>query len=230
MKRLFILLLFSSLFANSDKNPDHVIFEPYKVGVSQHNGKACFEYRIRFKNFPKGQKYRVSTENLRGREGSIAFQVNEKGKPIEISKDKIDINMRIFGLQNLHFSEPIFFCLESFDGKTQIEKIVIPKPIEAIGKDNAKISIMLLSSTLDLFVMKCEGFKKNEKVKLIGTSCHEKMEHCFEIASDPLIVSSSPAVIGKTGGIASYTIKRKNEELKIIYPWGDKMRGYSPHK
>jgi len=77
-----------------------------------------------------------------------------------------------------------------------------------------------------VFRISGEGFIPNHDIRISGTSSGEHSSQTVKGKADgTLNFSIFPAVVGKTGGDASFTASDSSCSATVNYKWGDQMRG-----
>lgn len=92
---------------------------------------------------------------------------------------------------------------------------------ELVAQDGAKIRVTVISLEGSMYDLTGENFKPNESVTCISASGKEVL--CYEAkatAKGQLYIGLSPAVIGKSGGMAYYHILREGGPIHLKYYWG----------
>ena len=91
---------------------------------------------------------------------------------------------------------------------------------EAVAKDGAKARVIAISLEHSIYELAGEGFKPNESLNFVSSSCGEVLYFQVKANEDgKLIMGSMPAVIGKAGGICRIDILREGSPIHIKYPW-----------
>lgn len=113
----------------------------------------------------------------------------------------------------------IAFCQEEARGQNTNEKVIVN---EAMAKDGAKAQVIAVSLEHSIYELAGEGFKPNESLNCISTSCDEVLYFQVKANEDGKLigVGSMPAVIGESGGICRIDILREDAPLHLKYPWG----------
>jgi len=69
------------------------------------------------------------------------------------------------------------------------------------------------------------GFGPGKKLKIASTSVNESMHETKTAGADGTLPKQVilPAVIGRTGGEATYEVSDSDCTVKVLYKWGDAM-------
>lgn len=128
---------------------------------------------------------------------------------------------------NFMNGESINYLLVSEDRQTALTVTIIPNPIEFRWSDGAYYSLTLMDPAGQIFIRNGYGFKPNEKLYSESTSSHEVLKNHFQADAKGSIVGLLlPAVKNKTGGNATFTIKRESKDAELgqmSYYWGTEI-------
>lgn len=149
-----------------------------------------------------GQKVEVYSDG-------IFVRFSDSGKPITL------------GLQDFSPGEPHYVTLINADGIEVGSARTIPFPLEIRGQDECVLSIIIGSSTGEIFLVEGEGFESNEEIEFISVSEGETIPSTISAEPDGTFENVLlPAVIGKDSGNASIAAKGMKCDLYLDYSWG----------
>lgn len=126
--------------------------------------------------------------------------------------------------------EKIELIVSTKNGHYQSEGFsLVPNPmIKFDRKNEAKVTVEMVAFAKDAtdYRILLEGFQEGEKIQFLSKSADEEIAHGIEYKSINIIYYS-PAVIGKSGGIAELSFIRENgEQITMTLPWGDALFPY----
>ncbi|MBS0637909.1 MAG: hypothetical protein JSS12_10390 [Verrucomicrobia bacterium] len=195
------------------------------VKISVKEGKS--NYKLIPYGFNPGDcytLYRLNASMVKEPYGQ--YKVNEQGQLLSTKNDEnLQDRIVVFGD---HMNGECSYLVLVADNKRAVAALCYPNPIEYTWDDGATFWLELTTGDCCRFAFFGKGFKPNEDVTYISRSYDEVLEGKYPIAPEgKLIGFINPSVIGKTGGTASLTIKRKNsdEVCEIKYSWGTEAMG-----
>lgn len=149
-----------------------------------------------------GQKIEAYTDGL-------IVRSSENGKAVTL------------GLQDFSPGEPYYVTIVDTNGDELASARTIPFPLEARGQDECVLSIIIGSSSGEIFQIEGKGFEPNEEIEFTSTSEGEVISSTISTKSDGTFENVLlPAVIGKDSGDASVSAKGVNCDLSLEYSWG----------
>jgi Tetratricopeptide repeat len=117
------------------------------------------------------------------------------------------------------------FALASDDGSAKGSVEITPFPIQAVGDGGCRLSVRPMSANGDSFSIAGQGFHPDQKVKGIAVSSGERAEVPVDNKGGAVKVVIFPAVVGRSGGEASFSASDSACSVTVHYKWGDQMRG-----
>jgi len=131
-----------------------------------------------------------------------------------------------FGLKKMLEGESVEYTLISHDETTKAVVEITPFPIEAQGGGKCHLSVKLLSAKGEAFLIKGEGFAAKQELKVVAKSDAEVGEFPLKVTDDGTFsMVILPAVLGKSGGEASFMAADTACAVTVRYKWGDAMTG-----
>jgi len=113
--------------------------------------------------------------------------------------------------------EPIHYVLISEDRTCVASDFIVPNPIEARWFDGAQISMIAIDPSMECFILEGNGFKSNEVLQVVAKSCNEILSYDSIASSDgEVFLMAASGMQSKICGKGTYTIKRKNGEIKTL--------------
>ena len=130
----------------------------------------------------------------------------------ELSDCRIILDKETFGQ-----GEPIELYLMTLDGKNCVKTCIIPRPVTIIGKDGAKINVLLKDSNIPLFLLEGSGFKSSEKMTVLPLKYNTAL---------PLNVDSegkfSLFLVGRDALMFEMDVFREMETLHVEFLWDER--------
>jgi hypothetical protein len=202
----------------------HLLFKEKSRDTEQ--GFEMVHYALKAEGLPKDQRYALygrwmdgsSKEAARGlRLDEAGILRDDKGEPFTLS------------LGQTFPGEYITIALVSEDGKAKAFGEITVYPIQAEGKGGCRLVVRPLDPKGQTFAIIGTGFGPGKKLKIASTSVNESMHETKTAGPDGTLPKQVilPAVIGRTGGEASYEVSDSDCTVKVLYKWGDEMRGKS---
>ncbi len=151
-----------------------------------------------------------------------SLTTDDKGELIaKTEKGALPLSEILFRLMEFRKGEPYEYILVSKEGNTRIATTIVPFPIEAVGKDQAKISIVIASSDARTYVCIGEGFAPGESLVFCTKSGDEETIDRVEADKTGKIrLKLYPSTPGKKGGSATLSVLRRSETLNLDFGWG----------
>lgn len=178
-------------------------------------------YRVGVTGVPSGTTLCLFTRRL-GQASQLAMsalRVNDAGALVSPNGQEVR-----FTLSGFVKGEPLDIALVAPDGSLKIFSTLIPFPIQATGMNNCRLATVLRSSDGTLFEISGAGFEPNEKLDGFSQSESEQLSSKLQAGADGTWrVIMLPAVIGKSGGTASFETFGQKCTLKVTYDWGSAL-------
>ncbi len=198
----------------------HLFFAEKSRDAEQ--GFEMVHYAIKAEGLPKDQRYAVYCRWMDGssKEGARGLRIDEagtlrddKGEPFTLS------------LGQMFPGEYLTLALVSEDGKAKAFGEITLHPIQAEGKGGCRLAVRPMDPKGQVFAIIGTGFAPNKKLKIVSTSVNEVMHDTKSAGSDGTLPKQVilPAVVGRTGGDASYEASDSDCSVKVVYKWGDEM-------
>ena len=181
---------------------------------------------LRAKGFPETKKYALAAKWMNGRTADVqkGLRIDEAGRVLGQDGDEVEL-----ALASMHLGEYIVFLLSSEDGAAKAKVEITPFPIEAEGPGGCRLNVQLTTTSGEMFVITGSGFRPGEDLKTKSKSSDEAAETTMKGRPDgTLKVVMFPAVVGRTGGDASFEASDSVCSVKVNYKWGDAMAANDP--
>ncbi len=201
---------------------------PILSAVQVHSivkGSNC--YNLRLVNPPdlKRKKLKFISKNCLGYATEIAKGKMNKNGRIEltfIDGSKVLLENYIVYAEGMCKGESFDIILLSEDKTFEVSAHIVMHPIENCSPNGQRISVELRSRYGSIYQCFGDGYLPNEELKTISRSENENIVQYINATEDGTFTFGlMPMVIGKTDGVASITIQRRNgDSLSLDYPWG----------
>lgn len=190
------------------------------------DGLEVVRYVFKADGFPGDKSYVLVGKRMDGKPQEVArgFRIGESGRVLDPDGDEF-----VLSLGRLFRGEYVVFALISEDGASKAFVELTPYPIEAEGKGGCRLSVRPMMLSGQMFQINGSGFEPNKKLKIVSFSSNEVARSSAEGRPDGTLKHVIlPAVVGKTGGDASFAASDSACEVKVDYKWGDAMRSLPP--
>lgn len=183
------------------------------------------------KNFPINKKITSTVKRLVQDDQRYTkiceFYINEQREIISTSDPREICHCFCTPSRSFLPGERIFCRFSTEEKDFEIETSFIPHPIRVQNKTGTVIiEAELIAFFPALYRFTFTGFQENEVIKSESISGAEKLKGSFKISKD-LIVTLSPDVKGKKGGICKKIFTRASgEQIQVNLPWGVELSGY----
>jgi hypothetical protein len=198
-------------------------YEEKSRGMEQ--GLEMVHYALKAEGFPKAQRYALYGQWMDGRSTEMArgIGIDESGHVRAPDGDEFALSLgRMFP------GEFAVFALVSEDAASKAFVEITPFPIQAEGKGGCRLFVRPMEPSGQAFIITGSGFKPNKKLKTVSTSVNEVAHGTSDGRPDGTLKQIIfPAVVGRTGGDASFEASDSDCSVKVRYKWGAEMRGQS---
>ncbi len=189
-------------------------------------GFEMVNYSLKAEGLPKDQRYALYGRWLDGssKEAARGIRIDEAGNVLDDKGEPVTLS---FG--QMFPGEYVTIALVSEDGKARAFGEITLHPIQAEGKGGCRLAVRPMDPKGQMFFIIGTGFAPNKKLKIVSTSVNEVMHDAKDAGSDGTLPKQVilPAVVGRTGGDASYEVSDSDCTVKVLYKWGDEMRAKS---
>jgi hypothetical protein len=186
-------------------------------------GAEVITYTFRAEGLPKDKVYILVGQWLDGKtaEAGKGLQIDESGRIVGTDGEEM-----IVSFASMIPGEFVVIALVSEDRTAKASVEVTPFPNQAEGKGGCRLSVQPMIANGQVFRMTGEGFIPNHDIRISATSSGEHSSQTVKGKADgSLNFSIFPAVVGKTGGDASFTASDSECSATVNYNWGDQLRG-----
>lgn len=202
----------------------HILFA--EISRDTQQGFEMVHYALKAEGLPKDQRFAVYSRWMDGssKEAARGLRLDEAGNVRDEKDEAFTVS-----LGQMFPGEYVAFALVSEDGKAKAFGEITLHPIQAEGKGGCRLAVRPMDPKGQVFAILGTGFGPGRKLKIVGTSVNEVMHETKNAGSDGTLPKQVvlPAVIGLTGGDASYEVSDSECTVKVLYKWGDEMRGKS---
>ena len=182
-------------------------------------------YVLKADGFPRDKRYALFGRWMDGRSTEVArgITIDESGGLVSEDGDEVRLTLgRMFP------GEFATFALVSGDGNAKAFVEITPFPIQAEGKGGCRLFVKPMHPSGQIFSITGSGFKPNKKLQIVSISVNEVGYFTDKgNAEGTLKQVIFPAVVGRTGGDASFEVSDSDCSVKVSYKWGDQLRGSS---
>lgn len=203
-----------------EKNPCGIVLECKQIKEIQTPTGPIYFYSLFAENVPPNMRFNSFQENLLISEKDKDFESDSQG--CLLARDsKIPSQHCVFIPQNLKSGEPVKIWLVSEDNSISIPATCIPYPLEAFGRDNAHVSLIMKNWNFYDALCQGDGFEDGEEIELIRTTGTKKISSSFSCIGGKFSQILHPPEPEAKEGIVVVTILRRNgETLSLQYGWG----------
>ena len=198
-------------------------YEEKSRGMEQ--GLDMVHYALKTDGLPKDQRYALYGRWMDGRSTEVTrgIRIDESGYVRDPKGEEFTLSLgRMFP------GEFATIALVSKDGTAKAFVEITPFPIQAEGKGGCRLAVRPMDPSGQAFVITGSGFEPNKKLKIVSTSVNEVAYGTSSGRSDGTLKQVIfPAVVGRTGGDASFEASGSDCSVKVRYKWGDEMRAPS---
>jgi hypothetical protein len=202
-----------------------LVYEEKSRGMDQGLGLEVVHYTLKTDGFPRAQRYALYGQWMDGRSTEMGrgMGIDEAGYVRGPDGDEFTLTVgRMFP------GEYAVFALVSEDAASKAFVEITPFPIQAAGKGGCSLLVRPMEVRGQAFIITGSGFKPNKKLKTVSTSVNEVAYGTSDGRPDGTVKQVIfPAVVGRTGGDASFEASDSDCTVKVRYKWGDEMRGRS---
>lgn len=201
-----------------DKGPR---LEYQEKSRAMEGGREVVTCVLRAEGLPKDKRYLLAGRWMNGRTAEIhrGARVDDSGRVLDASGEEIEL-----GLAEMETGEFVQFALFSEDGSTKAAVQITPFPFRAEGEGGCRLSAQAIASNGEVFQIKGSGFAPDKDLETVSTSSEETMRSSMKGRPDgTLTLIMFPAVVGKTGGDATYSASDSRCSVTVKYRWGDAM-------
>ncbi len=196
-------------------------YEEKSRGVE--NGLEMVRYALKTDGFPVDKRYALFGRWMDGRSAEVArgITIDESGGLVSADGDELTLSLgRMFP------GESATFALVSQDGASKAFVEITPFPIHAEGKGGCRLNVHPMDLKGQTFSITGSGFKPDKTLKTVSSSVNEVAYGSLKGRPDGTVkMVVFPAVVGRTGGDASFEASDSDCSVKIGYKWGDQLRG-----
>lgn len=190
------------------------------------NGLELVRYALKADGFPGGKRYALFGRWMDGRSAEVArgITIDDSGGLVSADGDELTLSLgRMFP------GESATFALVSQDGASKAFVEITPFPIHAEGKGGCRLNVHPMDLKGQTFSITGSGFKPDRTLKTVSSSVNEVAYGSLKGRPDGTVkMVVFPAVVGRTGGDASFEASDSDCSVKVVYKWGDQLRGPSP--
>lgn len=232
-RRLGLLTLVAVFFGLGS----HLAGAPQSAGTPDNGPKLTYAEKSRTKadgrevvtcvllaeGFPKDKRCLVAGRWMNGRTAEISrgARVDESGRVLGPGGDELEL-----GLAEMQPGEFVQFALLTEDGSAKAFIQITPFPYRAEGEGGCRLSVQAIAPNREIFEITGAGFQPDKELDTVSTSSGETMKSTMKGRPDgTLRLVILPAVVGKTGGDATYSASDSKCSVKVLYKWGDEMAG-----
>lgn len=179
-------------------------------------------------DFPKNEKvtfyvYRPMVEEAKMLQ---SFVIDQEGV---IHSNGLEQKFVALSAVGFFQGERVWFCFKVKD-EIIASLFCIPHPILVKNhEDSLSIKAQLLVQKPAVYRLVINGLEEGEKTTLISRSCHEILKESMTFSKDR-ILTLSPDVVDKRGGVARVSIQAKNKQITIELPWGKEIQRCADRK
>ena len=200
----------------------HILFAEKSRDTQQ--GFEMVHYALKAEGLPKDQRYALYGRWMDGssKEAARGLRLDEAGNVRDDKGEAFTLS-----LGQMFPGEYVTIALVSEDGKAKAFGEITLHPIQAEGKGGCRLAVRPLDPKGQIFAIIGTGFGPGKKLKIVSTSVNEVMHETKNAGADGTLPKQVilPAVIGRTGGDASYEVSDSECTVKVLYKWGDEMQG-----
>lgn len=190
------------------------------------NDLEMVHYSLEANGFPGDKRYALFGRWMDGRSAELdrGITIGESGGLVSSNGDEITLS-----LASMLPGESATFALVSQDGASKAFVDITPFPIHAEGKGGCFLNVHPMDSKGQTFSITGSGFKPDKTLKTVSMSVNEVAYGSLKGRPDGTVkMVVFPAVVGRTGGEASFEASDSDCSVKVGYKWGDQLRGASP--
>jgi hypothetical protein len=189
-----------------------------KWGEVDFQGKRFIRYRLRAKDFPAGQSYRLFVKWFNGEEAeTFSYKANGRGHLILQEKRKEPL----YALCPVKKGERIEFMMRSEEDPNALTVVsVVPFPLQLNTKTGVELSLELKDKEGSAFHLQGKGFTPGEVLRAV--SSFQGQEFSYMVTASPDGAVSFPMVFdmrGQEGGECLLTFKRIEAGENITLPF-----------
>lgn len=214
IRMLFAFGLLCAHLSSFQVSTDLFLVQDLPQAIKDENPLGEYSTLFTFKNWPENGAVKVFVERpLQKKKGELGVITSQS------SSFRVDSIGYLPG-------EEIVIVFRDTKGKFLHRMKFAPYPLIGSFPDKAKMEIILKDPKNDIYTINFTGFKKREKLETVSISDGEKIEDSSPF-TDGFKKLYMPAVLGKEGGIARYSVTRSSgETIDINVPWGKERLKY----
>jgi len=186
-------------------------------------GFEMVHYALKAEGLPKDQRYALYGRWMDGssKEAVRGIRIDEEGIVRDHKGEQFTLS-----LGQMFPGEYITIALVSEDGKAKAFGEITLHPIQAEGKGGCRLAVRPMDPKGQTFFIIGTGFAPGKTLKIVSTSVNEIIHATKEAGPDGTLPKQVilPAVVGRSGGDASYEVSDSDCTVKVVYKWGDGMR------
>jgi hypothetical protein len=189
------------------------------------NDLELVNYSLEASGFPEDKRYALYGRWMDGRSAELArgITIGESRGLVTSKGDEF-----VLTLGRMFQGEFATFALVSEDGAAKAFVEITPFPIQAEGKGGCRLFVRPMDPKGQVFSITGSGFKPDKTLKTVSSSSNEVAYGSLKGRPDGTVkMVVFPAVVGRTGGDASFEASDSDCSVKIGYKWGDQLRGPS---
>jgi len=186
------------------------------------NDLEMVNYSLEADGFPGDKRYALYGRWMDGRSAELArgITIGESGGLVTSKGDEF-----VLALGRMFQGEFAAFALVSEDGASRAFVEITPFPIHAEGKGGCRLNVRPMDVQGQTFSITGSGFKPDKTLKTVSSSLNEVAYGSLKGRPDGTVkMVVFPAVVGRTGGDASFEASDSDCSVKIGYRWGDQLR------
>jgi len=189
-------------------------------------GLEMVHYVLRVEGAPARQRYALQGRRMDGSSAAIASELRIADSGLLVGRDGEAVDL---ALGQLFRGEYVTMTVVSEDGSAKASVDITPFPIKAAGKGGCRLSVKPLDAKGQAFAITGSGFRPNEKLRVVSKSVDETMNTSVNGRADGSVKQVIfPAVVGRTGGDASFEAADSVCSVAVRFRWGDEMRNDPP--
>lgn len=211
-------------------NTPGVYFRMEKQGLTTETGTPAAKYSLRATGFPKDKTYLLWKMGLDSKPVFLGRLLPEASdfvwEPFNVP-GSLHLSKATFTFLDMFRGEAIWFAFVANDETVKAFIHVVPFPLEAKGNAGCSMFMELLPPGPGGpgYLWIGQGFEIGEEVAVISHSADEVLRWTQKVPSSGNIGGViAPAVVGRTGGIASLQLSGKRCEVKLDSEWGTAMK------
>ena len=177
---------------------------------------------FRADGLPATRRYSMVGQWMDGRSAEVGkeIRIDQSGRVLGSDGDEVAVM-----LAGMFPGEFVVFALVSEDGSEKVSVEITPFPIQNVGTGGCRLAVRPMDPSGAAFSITGQGFNPDQQVQATAVSSGERAEVRVDNKAGTLKVVLFPAVVGRSGGEASFTASDSECSATVNYKWGDQMRG-----